>query len=346
MDVENFIFPKQQIPFSRKTKKWRKQHLDWADSRSYFNYELVRNSVTHKKINYDLVAGKLRMKDLELILNPSNIDASFIPDSIQHYPIINSKLTILKGEEIKRPFEYRVVVTNPNAVSEKDVRKMNELTSSIQEWIKSSYPDEDSANTALERVSDYFRYDWQDIREMRANELLKHYSQEYDFKTLFNDGFMDALIVSEEMYQCDIVGGEPTIERLNPLKVRVFKSGYSNRVEDADMIVLEDFWSPGKIIDTYYDQLSKKDIDYIENLPNIHSTQTDSMDNYNEMSGYINLNMVGEEFTSTDNFFWDPLNQAGGVSRSFLHYDTVGNIRVLRIYWKSRRRIKKVKSFD
>jgi hypothetical protein len=78
---------------------------------------------------------------------------------------------------------------------------------------------------------------------------------------------MDGMIIGEEIYQCDIVGGEPTLERLNPLKVRVFKSGYSNRIEDADMIVLEDYWSPGKVIDRYYDSLSAKDIQYLENYP-------------------------------------------------------------------------------
>lgn len=63
-------FPAQQIPFSKKTKAWRKQCLDWADSKTFFNYSPVRNSVIHKKINYDLVNGKLHMQDLEIILNP------------------------------------------------------------------------------------------------------------------------------------------------------------------------------------------------------------------------------------------------------------------------------------
>lgn len=71
---------------------------------------------------------------------------------------------------------------------------------------------------------------------------------------------MDGMIIGEEIYQCDIVGGDPIIEKLNPLKVRIFKSGYSNKIEDADMIVLEDYWSPGKIVDRYYDVLSAKDI--------------------------------------------------------------------------------------
>jgi hypothetical protein len=96
--------------------------------------------------------------------------------------------------------------------------------------------------------------------------LLNHYVKEYNIPLLFNNGFMDAMAVGEEIYQCDIVGGEPTIERLNPLKIRVFKSGYSNRIEDADIIILEDYWSQGKVIDTFYDVLTAKDIKYIEEL--------------------------------------------------------------------------------
>jgi len=75
------------------------------------------------------------------------------------------------------------------------------------------------------------------------------------------------MTVGEEIYQCDIIGGEPTIERLNPLKVRIFRSGISNKIEDADIIIIEDYWSPGKIIDTYYDVLTKKDMEYIEKAP-------------------------------------------------------------------------------
>ena len=45
----------QQLSFKRKTKKWRKQIVDWADSKTFFNYSPVRNSVIHKKINYDLL---------------------------------------------------------------------------------------------------------------------------------------------------------------------------------------------------------------------------------------------------------------------------------------------------
>lgn len=338
--------PPQQLPFSRKNKTWRKKHLDWADSKTFFNYSLVRKSVIHKKINYDLLNGKLHMSDLAIVLNPDNIKAGYIPERIQHYPIMNSKLNVLKGEESKRVFDYRVVVTNPNAISEIENNKKQELLTRIQQMVADEAQSEEEFNAELEKLNDYFTFEWQDMREVRANALLNHYSKELNFTNLFNQGFMDAMAVGEEIYQCDIIGGEPIIERLNPLKIRIFKSGYSNRVEDADMIVLEDYWSPGKIIDTYYDVLTKKDMEYIEKMPNNIDQVTDSMDNIDDRMGFVNGHMVGEEFTSQEGFFWDPIGMTDGVGTSLLPFDVAGNIRVLRVYWKSRRRIKKVKSYD
>ena len=339
--------PPQQLPFFKKNKKWRKQILDWADSKTFFNYSLVRKSVIHKKINYDLLNGKLHMSDLELVLNPENIRAGFVPDRIQHYPIMNSKLNVLRGEESKRIFDFRVVVTNPNAISEIENNKKTELFQRLQQLIADSSKSEEEFNQELEKLNDYYSYEWQDMREVRANALLNHYVKEYNMPLIFNNGFMDAMAVGEEIYQCDIIGGEPTIERLNPLKVRIFKSGYSNRIEDADMIIIEDYWSPGRVIDTYYDVLSKKDMEYIEKLPD-HAGQAsvDSMDNIDERYGYINNNMIGDEI-STDGFYFDPFNLfSDSISNSLLPYDLAGNLRVLRVYWKSRRRIKKVKSYD
>lgn len=338
--------PPQQLPFSKKNKVWRKKHLDWADSKSFFNYNLVRKSVIHKKINYDLLNGKLHMSDLEMILNPDNIQAGFIPDKIQHYPIINSKLHVLRGEESKRVFDFKVVITNPNAITEIENNKKEELLQKLQEWVSNTAQSEEEANQELEKINDYYTYEWQDMREIRANSLLTHYNKELSIPLIFNQGFMDAMTVGEEIYQCDIVGGEPTIERLNPLKVRVFKSGYSNKIEDADMIIIEDYWSPGKIIDTYYDVLTKKDIEYLEKVPDhIGKASVDSMDNIDDRQGFINNNMIREDI-NTESFFWDPLGDYDGISNSLLPYDTAGNIRVLKVFWKSKRRIKKVKSYD
>ena len=286
------------------------------------------------------------MSDLAMVLNPSNVNASFIPDGIQHYPIMNSKLNVLRGEESKRIFDYRVIITNPNAVSEIEENKKQQLVSQVQQLIQDQNLSEEQFNAEMEKLSDFFTFKWQDMREVRANALLNHYSKELNIQLLFNQGFVDALAVGEEIYKCDIIGGEPVIEKLNPLKVRIFKSGYSNKIEDADIVVIEDYWSPGRIIDTFYDVLTKKDMEYIESMPNSTDHTTDSMDNIDDRFGYVNAQMVGEQFTSQEGFFWDPIGGTDGIGTSLLPFDTAGNIRVLQVYWKSRRRIKRVKSYD
>lgn len=291
--------------------------------------------------------GKIHMDDIELILNPEGIKANFIPDKIQHYSIINSKLNVLKGEELGRVFDYRVVVTNPNAISEIENRKKKELFENLQQLIQDNSINEEQFNTELEKLNDYYTFEWQDFRELRGNCVLNHYSHEYNIPLIFNQGFSDAMTVGEEIYQCDIVGGEPVIERLNPMKVRIFKSGYSNKIEDADMIILEDYWSPGRIYDTYYDVLKPKDLKYIESFPD-HFSQgaVDSMDNIDERFGFVNGNMISDVIADSTLFF-DPLGEySNSVSHELLPYDLNGNIRVMRVYWKSRRKIKKIKYYD
>lgn len=346
MSYETVKLPPQQVPMSKKTKEWRKAHLDWADSKTFFNYSPVRNSVVHKKINYDLLNGKLHIQDIEHVLNPEQIREKSTPSSIQHYPIMNSKLNVLRGEEISRVFDYKVVVTNPNALSERESTKAAEVFGALQKLVADQSQSEDEYNQKLERMSDYFTYEWQDMREIRANSLLNHYVKEYDMPLMFNEGFVDAMTIGEEIYQCDIRGGEPVIERVNPLKIRVFKSGYSNKIEDADIIIMEDYWSPAKINDVYYDVLTKKDREYLETIPdNVGQSNVNSVDERDERFGFVNNHMIDDEMSS-DEFYFDPLNLFDGVNSSLLPYDTAGNIRVLRMYWKSRRKIKKVKSYD
>lgn len=348
--ITNKGLPRQMLPFSKKTKEWRKKNVDWAVARTYFNYSPVRKSITHKMINYRLIVGKLTMSDLTKVINPDNIEANYIPEEIVHYPIMNSKLEVLRGEESRRVFDYRVIVTNPNAISEIENNKKNELLMRLQELMAETSLSEDGFNQKLEKLNDYYTYEWQDIREIRANTLLNHYTKEYNIPLLFNKGFMDAMTIGEEIYQCDIVSGEPVVERINPLKIRVFKSGYSNRIEDADIIVLEDYWSPGRVIDTYYDVLTKKDIEYIEKMPDYTGQNSvDGMDNIDERYGFIDSNMIDDTISNgNDGFYFDANNLFGEdiTNNSLMPFDLHGNIRVVRMYWKSKRKILKVKSYD
>ena len=351
MDI-NVAFPSQKLPYKSKGDKWRRSVVDWAASRTYFNYSPVRKDIVHMKINYDLLNGIIHMEDVAAILNPSNISTAFIPEKIQHYPIINSKINTLRGEEAARVFDWRVIVTNPNSVSQIEDEKRNQFNQLVQSVVEDQSLDENAANQQLREGYEFYNFKWQDIREVRANELLKHYSKELSMKQLFNDGFVDAATVGTEAYYCGISGGEPTISRLNPMKLRAFGSGFSNRLEDADVIIYEDYWSRGKIVDTFYDDLSAKDIKWLcDELPEFGGpSPTTPEGSYNDAYPFVH-SILGEDGIMVEgnnvSFVYDMFPELhGGVGTNLLPYDVAGNVRVIRVWWKSKRKILKVKSFD
>ena len=340
-------FPRQQLSYKQKGFKWGKDCVDFADAKgSIMNSSPVKFSNMHKHINYDLVNMKLHKEDIAYVLNPNRLQASFVPDTLQHYPTINAYLNLLQGEAINRPFDWHVIVTNPNAISEIENQKKEAILQSLQALIENQSVSEEDYQKKLQEQSDYFQYQYQDMREVRANELLKHYDKQYDFRNIFDtEGIMDALIVKEEHYFCDVQGGEPVLEKLDPLKLRIFRSGNSNKTEDADMVLYEDFKSIGWVYDNYYDVLTKKDCAYLEKL--VSGTTGDSSDDnplWDDRNAYMDP-QIGNDMVSNPHFFSALLGEYGYTS-SAMPYDGEGNVRVLRVFWKSRRKIKKVKKYD
>lgn len=346
MTIGTAGFPRQKMPSAKKNRDWRKAHLDWADRNSYLFNSSIRRSLKGKKINYDLYNGILHEEDLKKTLNPMNKRVGLIPKDIQHYPIINNPINVLVGEEAKRKHDYFVKVVNDDAVSEIERSKLKEAKQKITELITNTSLSEEELKEKLENLQKYFNYKWQDIRELRANWLLKHYVKELDFDRKLNEGFKDAAIVSEEIYQFDVSSGEPTMEVLNPRKVYTLRSGYSSKIEDSDIIIIDDYWSPSKILDIYYDVLKDKDVEYIETVSNASLVQTDDMGNIDDRQAFLFAPLITEDAVenSIDTFVWMG-NSFSGLPNS-AYVDNVGNLRVLRIYWKSKRKIKKIKSFD
>jgi len=67
------------------------------------------------------------------------------------------------------------------------------------------------------------------------------------------------------------------------------------------------------------------------------------MANYDDRKGFIHNHMISDSFE--DDFYTNLFNE-NVAGDDLMPYDTLGNIRVIRTYWKSRRKIKKVKSYD
>lgn len=111
------------------------------------------------KVNIDLLSGKLTMNDVVKYLNPDDLEDFEFSEKIQHYPIMNSKINLLVGEEAKRPFDARVVVTNPTAISQKEQTKKAEILQKLQEFITSGAKSQEEIDAKAEELQRYYKYE-------------------------------------------------------------------------------------------------------------------------------------------------------------------------------------------
>lgn len=334
-------FPRQKLSATRKKDKWKKEHLDWVDHLLSTNDSPVRASIRHRIKNYNLYLGKTDKEDYNLLLNPGGLEDLFIPDEIEHFPIARPYLNVLIGEEADRRFEWQAIVTNPTAISEIEEQKAALLKEKILKLIQDQNLSQEEAEQEFKNTLYYLKYNYQDIREKRANLLLKHFIKELDLKTKFNEGFKNALIVGEEGYMASVVNGRPVIELIDPKKVYVVRSGYSNRYEDADVIITYDYWSPGKAIDTYYKKLKPSEI---KKLDERHEKGSDFDSTLDEDEKGVNI--ARQEVL--DDFLRLPEedNESKVSNAHSEPWDKYGNVRVIRMFWKSFKKILRVKYYD
>ena len=329
-------FPPQRIPNSKKTKEWRENCIRYAENMSV----LGSNSVWHNKQNivnnYRLFGGKLNMADVESILNPEGIDYGVKSKPIQHYPVMNAKIDLLLGEERNMVLEDRVVVTNPSAISEIEEERINVIRKRLIDIIVSNAVSEEQAQAQLQELQTNFNYEYQDLREKNANDLLNHYKAEYDFPEMFNDGYLDALVAGKEVYHCYIESGEPKVERVN-LREMSFWGSNSNRIEDYPYAVRERYLSPSDIIDMWGDKMSKSDYSRFDDI--VKGSVEGS-------SGYIKKSYYDFCY-GTDAVIGDDGNiRLMESDNAALPYNFKGGIRVLEVYWKSMSPIYAVHYFD
>ena len=331
-------FPAQKKPASQKTKEWKEDCINGAEAVAMYLNKNIRKSKRNKRINYNLYSNILDQNEVEQISNPLKLKGMSTPIKMQNYPLCNPKIDLLLGEETRRKFDWRVRVINQDAVSEKEKVIAEEWQKFIMTQIQESAKDQEALQRKVAEFQEYMNYSYQDIREARASWILKHLWEKNRLEVLFNKGFKDALISSEEIYQWDIIGGEPVCKRLNPLKVYTVRSGESNYIEDADIILIEEYYSIGKLIDEYNEYLTDENINTLETYFG-QMNGNRAQKTYDPKISPQHLALKVEESIDIALLEHD-MNQFSPA------FDPDGNIRVLRVYWRSRRKMQKLKYID
>jgi len=334
-------FPQQKKSLREKNDEWSRNCVDSGiELINYTQNYGLRASFYEKQTNYDLASNILDPQDVERVINPWKIRGADFPVEMRNYPLSKPKIDLLVGEEMKRRFDWRVIVKNDDAISDKEKLIKDKYMETIIKHIQSENYDEQKAQQELEALNKWRLYEAQDLRERMSTQILNVLWRTENMQYKFNRGFEDALIAGEEIYSIQIIAGEPKVIKENPLNIQALRSGDSVFIEDSDIIIKDGYRGVGQVLDDYYDFLSAADIDKIETGNKLNKAT--SMINYPLNSKIpIPQNYMLEAFGTTvvvpDARM---LNAFGGA------YDTKGNIRVTQVVWKSMRKIGKKTYWD
>lgn len=311
----HYVFPPQKKLFSQKTEVWQKQCVDAIQSMSSYTVYNGRTSKYRKQVNYDLYNSKFDEADFEYILNPYGVKEQFgsSPARMQDYNVIRSKIELLKGEEIKRPFNFKAAAVNGEAVT----LRQEEMKKRLHQSFMSSLGLEMGVNGEQPEdplyIQKYFKTEYSSPQEIVANQMLHYLIPKEKLRMKFMQGWEHSLIAAEEIYYIGIVDGEPIVRVVNPLNFDYDKDPELKFIEDSQWCKEERYLPVGAVIDEYGEFLSDIEIDKLDS---------------GEIGGQMNNRGMQHSFAYTP-------EQMYGHSQSTPN----GHIYVVNVCWKSMRKI-------
>lgn len=337
------VFPKQKSTDKEKNKKWIEDCVDAALELRYHDNYSIRPSMANKKANIDLFNGIMDEEDIEKVFNYMGVKNMSLPAKTQNYPIEIPKINLLVGEEARRTYRYVVKATSGDAITQIEEQKKEYVREKLRQFIGS--PEKQDVGKYIKDLNKYVHYEYQDVREQMANGILRYFYKICDMPIVFNKGFYDVLICGEEIYNVDCIANNMVVRKCDPLTTYSIRGSNSSYIEDADIIIDDGYLSLGKVIDQFYEDLTKDQIRQLEE--NVQSAVTGAeivfFSNTSEDGLTHNPKKSMSELSDPPQILF--IDDGSAPAYTDL-YDMEGNIRVSKVKWKSYREVKKRTYFD
>lgn len=325
------LTPDQKIKEYGSIEDWAISIMLGLDRLIYSNVVNSNTPLNNKRnmqINIDLVEhGVFNTDDFKEIMFPygESFDYKF-PATLSHYPVINPKIEVLKGEEISRPFNFMVVDKSSDGFNRtQELRNklvldvlINEFTAavnqeSLEQTMKGGPPmaeDEKGKKlSSIQEINKYLTYQYTDLLEEKLSDILRYLADVDLLKLKFNKNFIKFLCTGSEIYHVDIINGSPSVRLINPLHFDCDSSGQSDFIENCNWVRESEFISVAEVLNRYHEELTEEDIDSIERNKGFLTTATGFNDYYHFIDPIVN--QYNANFIRVSHFEWVSLKKVG-----------------------------------
>ena len=282
-NLYNTSFPQQKLALSKKNKKWQEDCVNYIIGEG--NIISGGQDLTYYgelQTYYDLYNSIFNEKDFKRITNPFKVDDGF-PATPQDFNIIRPKIDLLIGEETKRPMNFRVVRTSQEATSELQEKEKEMLMQYLQAKLMSGMSPEEQQQFQQqldsgevmppEDIAKYMDKDYKDIIENTAYHTITYLREKLDMDHEFIKGWKDGLIGGREVYYVGVLNAEPYMERVNPMEFSYDRTPDLEFIEDGAWCCRKMRLPVTEIYDRYYDKLTEKDLNKLEEMINAVSAR-------------------------------------------------------------------------
>lgn len=333
-NLYNASFPQQKLPLSKKDKQWQESCVDYIIGEGSVGSGRRDTQHGEMQVYYNLYNSIFDEKDFKRITNPFKVDDGF-PATPQDFNIIRPKIDLLIGEETKRPFNFRVIRTSQEAVSELQEKEKEMLMQYMMAAIQSKMGPEEQQQfqeqlqsgeiMPPEAIAKYMDKEYKDVVENTAYHTLEYLKEKLSLKNEFIKGWKDGLISGTEVYYVGVQSGEPYAERVNPIDFDYDRSPDLEFIEDGSWCVRKMRLPIAEIYDRYNDKLTEKDLDKINQI--LSGTPIGDMPQKGPVNDFNRITMH--------------LYDNDGISFQNKH-----NINVWHVCWKSFKKIFYVTTLD
>lgn len=334
------MFPLQKISDSKKNAEWFKQCHDYFENAVLFGNNNSASSFKNRAIkNRNLFTYDTATKqDIANIIDPWELGAQDIPNNFKIYPIANPHIMKLMGEELKKRFDWGIVVTSRDAIKDKTEQRKSHIDQFTIQTITAKYEKEEDAQAEIEDFMEDL-HTWQDLREIGMTELLTYYWENLNLKELFNTAWENQLIECKAVVDVDEYNNIPSIIVFDPANVYAYGNYNSEIKDELEALVMVEYIPVSTVVDRYYNYLKPEQIDELEKRA---GGGIDNSFNISPVHAYQQV------ITPTNGIVFDKVDMIDISNSSNLGetFDSQGNIRVIKTRWIGRREVIQLTSLD
>jgi hypothetical protein len=328
-----YMRPMQRISAVKKNKEWQEQNVNyWCSlSSEYFSKEWSR-----MQENYLLHNNVIDQSRFAEICDPLGLDDRLEIEYVQPFNKLPNKISVLVGEELKRPLLYSVIQNNDEVTNEISRAKEKELKEHLSILLKQEITKargeelNEEQQAQFEQIESKYR-NFKTQKETLLQMLLKLFLQQSNFKFKKNDGMYHALIAGLEAVHIYMLRGELKIEVVNPLGLFYHKSPETQFLQEGDAVGYVREMTPSEVIDRWGEVLTDDDLARI--VP--YSTVNGGYDKMGSKTGKSIRHF--EHRTNGDRLLHDTSVQFhGSYGQSTMNAEY---LKVQTVYWRSFKKI-------